>query len=469
MANLKDKMFSGKKKKTGNKADGGKRVLSGMLFAAACFVAVFVLLEFHEIYWVVGIACAFLMGAAFWFLDSMFGDKDDIFDELAEAQEQLEREKEEDRKKADDEFKRKIEEQVSSLDRTSRAMFEALKRSADIQENHLSKMQIKIDQVIIDQNAGVRTMIKFNKENARQMALSEKATLEEIATRIPAATKNVVVAPEVPEDYVPDRKFDEEDENNYFYHNNEEESGDISLDAFESLLPPDEPEEAEVVDTEPVLDAGPVIDEVIEETVVEEPVIEESIIEGTVTEEPVIEEPSIEELLLEEPVIEETPTEETVIGEPIIEEVAAEEPGIEEAVAEEPVIEEPVIEEPVIEEPAVEETVIEEAVPEETAVEETAVEEPVIEGIVSEEAVTEEPAIDIDTLLSEAMAGDAPVEAEPEPEPEAVSEPEPVQEAAPEPAAPADMFAGTGVDLSNPNANLSADDIAKLFAAAAGK
>ncbi|MCR5583894.1 MAG: hypothetical protein K6F63_00470, partial [Lachnospiraceae bacterium] len=220
--NFKDRVFgTGKKGKTPKKNEAGKKVISGMFFAAACFIAIFVLLEFHDIYWVVGIACALLMVAAFLFLDSMFAGKDDIFDELTRAQEELDRVREEDRKKADEEFKKKIEEQVSSLDRTSRAMFAAMKKNADAQENHLSKMQFKIDKVIIEQNAGVKTMIKFNKENARQMALSEKATLEELATRIPAGRRNVVMAPEVPDDYVPDDSLfeDEEDETEEFAFN----------------------------------------------------------------------------------------------------------------------------------------------------------------------------------------------------------------------------------------------------------
>ena len=53
---------SGKNRK--KREAGLKKVLSGVLFAAACFVAVFVLLEFHNLYWLVGIMCVLLMGAA---------------------------------------------------------------------------------------------------------------------------------------------------------------------------------------------------------------------------------------------------------------------------------------------------------------------------------------------------------------------------------------------------------------------
>lgn len=62
----------------------------------------------------------------------------------------------------------------------------------------------------------------------------------------------------------------------------------------------------------------------------------------------------------------------------------------EEAVTEEPVIEEPVIEEPVIEEPVIEESVIEESV----------IEEPTIEASIAEEPTAEEPT-DISSIISD--------------------------------------------------------------------
>ncbi len=455
--NFKDRIFgTGKKGKKTKKSEGGKKVISGMLFAAACFIAIFVLLEFHDIYWVVGIACALLMGAAFWFLDSMFSGKEDIFDELTRAQEELDRVREEDRKKADDAFKKKIEEQVSSLDRTSRAMFAAMKKSADAQENHLSKMQFKIDKVIIEQSAGVKTMIKFNKENARQMALSEKATLEELATRMPAGRRNVVMAPEVPEDYVPDDSLfeDDNDETEEFVYEanddnnledtpigfdlpeeNEAESGDISLDSLESLLPKDVIDESAIdAIMENNMTAGTKEEEnVSDEIAIEEAVSSEETSEGS--EEEIIETPIEIAGITEE-------TEEPAIEEPVIEEPVIEEPTIEEPAIEEPVTEEPIIEEPTIDE--ITETPIE--IPEEIVDEEPVQQEPVIEEPVIEETVAKDPLEELIKNVSE----DSEEESE-----------KPAKD-----TSEAALASATGVDLSNPNANLSADDIAKLFEAA---
>ncbi len=404
--NFKDRVFgTGKKGKSNNPADGGKKVIAGMLFAAACFAAIFVLLEFHDIYWVVGIACALLMISAFWFLDCMFSDKEDIFDELTRAQEELDRVREEDRKKADDEFKKKIEEEVSGLGKTSRAMFAAIKKSVDIQESNLSMMQIKIDKVIIDQNAGVKTMIKFNKENARQIALSEKATLEEIATRFPGGGKRIEIAPEVPDDYIPDT--------NYF---NEDEDEDLSIEDLDDMFPTEtEAEEIEPEVSEPEESFASLIPE--EEVLNEEDIVEANddidisaafdkfvAGENEVTDTaPVFDEAPVEEEIIEaeaEDVTEEVPE----VGEEEIPEISDEEFNDLAASLDSALFEEPVTE---------------------TA------EEPVTETI--EESAQE--------IVPE-IAPEIEAEAEPEPEPE--SEPE--------------------ADLSNPNANLSPEDIAKLFA-----
>ena len=73
--------------------------------------------------------------------------------------------------------------------------------------------------------------------------------------------------------------------------------------------------------------------------------------------------------------------------------VAMEEPVIEEPIIEEPV-EETIIEEPVIEEPIIEEPIIEEPIIEEPVIEEPVIEEPIIEKPVIEEQVVTEPVMD---------------------------------------------------------------------------
>ncbi len=385
---------SGKNRK--KREAGLKKVLSGVLFAAACFVAVFVLLEFHNLYWLVGIMCVLLMGAAYFFLTQIFADKEDAFDDLLKAQEALEEVKEEDRQRADDEFKKAIEEQVRSLDKTSRAMFVAMKKNAEAQGENLEQMRAKLDQVIDEQNAGVKTIIKYNKENARQIAESDKNAIEKMSESITGelkATRNSSVTP-VMVQAMP---------------------GMPMYPGTSAPMPAmDIPAAAPAMDTaafaaEPAPAAEPDISFDADLAAALENATEA---EPEATAEPEI---SLDADLA-------AALENVTEAEP----EATAEPEVAEAVAEPETIPEP--------------EVVAEAEPEPIPEPEVAA-EPEPEPIPESEAVAE-------------------------PEPEPVPEPE---VAAAEPAADDDPLAGlasAGVDLSDPNASLSADDIAKLFAAA---
>ncbi|MBP5624965.1 MAG: hypothetical protein J6X36_08870 [Lachnospiraceae bacterium] len=261
----------------------------------------------------------------------------------------------------------------------------------------------------------------------------------------------------------------------------------------------EEVEEAEEVIEEPA----------VEETVIDEPSLEEApetteepleiedpgvIEEPVVVEEPIIEEPladvempseedisdllnSLGDITAEEPVAEDpVVTEETVSEEETIsqDDIASLLESIGDISAEEPGTEEPVVaEEPAVEEPAVEETpadpnamlsadqiaamfesansVEEPIVAEDTPVEELVIEEPAVEEApVEEEPVSQD---DISALLDSIgdISAEEPVAEEvPTVEEEPVVVEEPVAEEAP----------------TDPNAMLSADDIAAMFAAA---
>ncbi len=196
-----------------------------------------------------------------------------------------------------------------------------------------------------------------------------------------------------------------------------------------------------------------------EEPVTEEPAAEETISQDDIAamlesigdlsvDEPVAEEPVIEEPVIEEPVIEDVPTEEENVSQ---DDIAALLDSIGDISAEEPVAEEEPI---VIEEPVAEE------VP-------TVEEEPVVvEEPVAEEAPTDPNAMlsadDISAMFAasndtaEPAAEEAPVVEEPVIEETPIAEEEPVAEETP-------VADETPTD---PNAMLSADDIAAMFAAA---
>jgi len=165
-----------------------------------------------------------------------------------------------------------------------------------------------------------------------------------------------------------------------------------------------------------------------------------------------------DEVIVSESITEEPITEESVIEESVIEEDIVSEPIIEEPIAEESVAEESIAEESMIEEPVTEVTEEEDDVPFLESLSEE------MEDAFSEEEVPEMPdlsdpnkqmsADEIAALFANASAFTEPAaEAEPEP----VEEPEPVVEPVAEETPPMP-------DLSDPNKQMSAEDIAALFA-----
>ncbi len=205
----------------------------------------------------------------------------------------------------------------------------------------------------------------------------------------------------------------------------EEPSEDLGLDIDAVTEEPTEDVglDIDAVTEEPVEDLGIDIDAMSEET-----------LEEIVTEEPVEEAP-VEEMVAED-LVEEAPVEEMVAEEPV------EEATVEEMVAEEPV-EEATVEEIVTDEPAIDEA------PEEIELSNEPIEE-------SEEIIlSNEPAVDgvdLDALLEE-VGG--PVE-----EDEPPKEEEPVEEEKTDEIVIPDV----GVDLTDPNRVMSAEEIEKLFA-----
>ncbi len=357
----------GNKNKSNKAGDGAKKILSGVIFMAACFFAVYVLMAFNDLVWLVAIAFVALMAAAYFFLGQIFSNTEEQIDDLVQAQEALEAVKEEDRKAADAAFKRQVEEQMKSMDRTTRAMFMTMKKSAEAQAIQLANMEKRIDRSIDEQSAGIKTIIKYNKENARQMAKSEKDALEKMAASI---------------------------------------SDEIKIQGRNQVQP-----------------AVQYVQMPMAQPVYQQPVMQE----------PVVPEPMVQETVVTESLMPEEITEETGLPEIEI-------PDLEIPEAEIPEVEIPEIEIPDLE------------IPEEMVTEaKDEVAEPVEEGgLLSEDEIA--------AMLAGAMDEDT---AEEKPVEEAPAEEAPAEET----SAEVD-FSATGVDLSDPNASLSADDIAKLFAAA---
>lgn len=504
-----DKKTGSKKRTYGGKNSARKRqnalmkIIGGVVFAAACFAAAFILLEFHDTYWLVGLACLLLMGAAFFFLNAIFSSKEDVFDDLIQAQEALEEVKEEDRQRAEEEFRKSIEEQVASLDRTSRAMFAAMKKNSDAQEEQMERLQQKLDKVIDEQNAGIKTIVKYNKENARQVAECEKESLEAVKETISSVGAEI--------SKIGGKLSDEISINKTVLDNIASQAATVAgVTTKAAVLSPNFAPAPSVVMAAPAI-AAPTMAAVAPAPVAAaaEPVVTAVPAEtpAEVPAEVPAEEPKEPEELfdLPEEVISDSILDEFLNG--ITEEVEADEAAA--LLGESPIAEEPVIEEPVIEEPAIEEPVIEApaedtsgglmsdadiaalfasaAAAEAPAAEEPVIDEPVIEAPAEDTSGGLMSDADIAALFASAAAAEAPstddlladaVESDDDKSIDEINaeifgdllssvseEPEPVEEKSAH-TTEADLAAATGVDLSDPNASLSPEDIAKLFAAA---
>ena len=231
----------------------------------------------------------------------------------------------------------------------------------------------------------------------------------------------------------------------------------VEMPSMEEPIVADEP----AIEETPVEDLGLDLDAVVEEVAEEAPLDLDIEIPA---EEPVAEEAPVEDLgldldaVVEEPVAEEVPLDldiEVPAEEPVAEEASVEDLGLDlDAVVEEPVAEEAPLDLD-IEIPA------EEPVAEEASVEEPVAEEAPAEEIVASEPVEEDLGANLDALLQE--IGEPLEEEAPAEEAEAPAAPE-AEVPEEKPASEEIVIPDVGVDLTDPNRVMSAEEIEKLFA-----
>lgn len=151
----------------------GKKIGVCMLFAASCFIAAFVLIEFHDVYIAVAIAGILLMISAYLLLTVMLSKK-------TEEWSKPEPEEEETPSNKEAEFREQIGTCLESIDRTQRAMFAMIKRNLEQHETDIPTIESAIERLAAEQASGIKTLVKYNKENARQLAINERDSISEL-------------------------------------------------------------------------------------------------------------------------------------------------------------------------------------------------------------------------------------------------------------------------------------------------
>ena len=177
----------------------GNKIAFGVLFVAACFAAMFILMAFQDSIALVAVAAVLLLVSAFLFMNALFTDKAKEWAPQEEA-------KETPSNNGDGEFKLKITKHMKDMESFQKEMLDLLKKQNTVLQSQMEKLENEIYMLAEKQQANTATMIKFNKENARQMAISERETLEHILYEIKQAMKEnrgaVVAAPQ--ESIMPD-------------------------------------------------------------------------------------------------------------------------------------------------------------------------------------------------------------------------------------------------------------------------
>lgn len=148
----------------------------GILFVAACFVAMYILMEFHGDVLMVSIAAVLLLIAAYLFLNSVFSDK---------AKKWIPQEEEEEGSEevfsggADSgDFRLRVTKHMKEMESTQKELIDVLKNQNTLIQTQIENLEHEIYMLSEKQSNQAKSIIKFNKENARQLAINERETLE---------------------------------------------------------------------------------------------------------------------------------------------------------------------------------------------------------------------------------------------------------------------------------------------------
>ncbi|MGN1083497.1 MAG: hypothetical protein ACI4QX_00715 [Lachnospiraceae bacterium] len=399
-----------------------RKKISFVLFVMAVFFAGVVLAEFHSSVWLVIIAGVVLTAASCFFIWER------------ETKEQNPSEKTAEILLAD-----RMAEYMRSNEKAEKGVYIAVKKQHEAMAEGMSALEGKLSEVIKAQESAVKTLILYNKENARQLALSEREELGHLREEL---QRTVQTGFDGMAEQMQNKEFirnaaapvvEALKETTHRIYEELHENGEATLSELEStvdgvgeikeLLTALEENTSrlnELMEVMQKFPAVPVAATTPEPEVMAEPEpVEES--EAEVVAEP-------EDKLAASGVDLSDPNK-TLSADDIAALFAAAN-GTEEAAAEPEVVEEPE-------------------------------DKLAASGVDLSDPNKTLSADDIAALFAAANGTE-----EATAEPEAVTEPEPVEE--PEPEAveePEDKLAASGVDLSDPNKTLSADDIAALFAA----
>ena len=167
----------------------GNKIGFGVLFVAACYVSMYILMEYSYNLVFVAIAAVLMLISAFLFLNALFSEK---------AKEWMSLEEEEmstpSKEAGGGEFQLKVTKHMKEMESIQKEMLEVLKKQNTLLQSQIENLEHEIYMLSEKQVNQAKSIIKFNKENARQLAISERETLEHVMQELKKAIEDHAVA-----------------------------------------------------------------------------------------------------------------------------------------------------------------------------------------------------------------------------------------------------------------------------------
>lgn len=144
-----------------------RKKVSFVLFVMAVFMAGVVLTEFHSVWWMVALAGAALLITACFMVTSKEEERQDPTEKTSEIL-MIDR----------------LAEYFRSNEKAEKGVYIAVKKQHEDMNRSVEGLLERLDALLTSQENAVKTIVKYNKENARQMALSERDELERLGERL---------------------------------------------------------------------------------------------------------------------------------------------------------------------------------------------------------------------------------------------------------------------------------------------
>ena len=276
------------------------KALTGIFFILSCFAAMFVLMEFHSNYLLVGGVALLLLISSFLFLNAVFEKKSKEWGSI-DAQENPK-----DLSGSNEvEFQKKVLTYMEKTNKSQTQMLQELKSQKELMKN----LEDELSSLAEKQLVQTKMIVKYNKENAKQVALSEKKVVEQAVNELRevmmsgvlVASANEEKAPFVNEMTIPEETIEFVKEEVVV----PEEV--IELPKEEEVIIPEEvielPKEEEIIIPEEVIELPKEEEIVMPEEVIELPKEEEIIMPEEVPELPAIDDfdlPILDDIMIPE-------------------------------------------------------------------------------------------------------------------------------------------------------------------------